>query len=53
MSNINLLENKERFLNLLRSTERNGIEDLVEDLEKMGFFSAPASAGHHLNVEGV
>ena len=43
---------KEEFLNLLRSTEREGIEDLIEALEEMGFFTAPASANHHLNVEG-
>ena len=45
-------EMKEEFLNLLRSTEREGIEDLIEALEEMGFFTAPASANHHLNVEG-
>ena len=43
---------KEEFLTLLRSTEREGIEDLIEALEEMGFFTAPASANHHLNVEG-
>ena len=43
---------KEEFLNLLRSTEREGVEDLIEALEEMGFFTAPASANHHLNVEG-
>lgn len=45
-------EMKEDFLNLLRSTEREGVEDLIEALEEMGFFTAPASANHHLNVEG-
>ena len=45
-------EMKEEFLNLLRSTEREGVEDLIEALEEMGFFTAPASANHHLNVEG-
>ena len=45
-------EMKEEFLNLLRSTEREGIEDLIEALEEMGFFTAPASANHHINVEG-
>ena len=45
-------EMKEEFLQLLRSTEREGVEDLTEALEEMGFFTAPASANHHLNVEG-
>ena len=43
---------KEEILALLRSTEREGIEDMIQDLESWGFFTAPASAGHHLNVEG-
>lgn len=43
---------KEEFLELLRSTKREGIEELIESLEEMGFFKAPASANHHLNVEG-
>ena len=43
---------KEEFLTLLRSTEREGVEDLLEELERLGFFEAPASAGHHLNEAG-
>lgn len=43
---------KNEFLELLRSTNRDGMEDVIEDLEDNGFFTAPASAGHHLNVEG-
>ena len=43
---------KEEILELLRSTEREGMEDVIGDLEDWGFFTAPASAGHHLNVEG-
>ena len=46
------MTNKERFIELLRSTGRNGVEELIEDLEHMGFFEAPASASHHLNTEG-
>lgn len=47
-----LNEYKEEFINLLKSTQRDGIEDVIDDLEKLGFFTAPASAGHHLNTEG-
>lgn len=43
---------KEEFIELLRSTHREGVEDLLEGLENMGFFTAPASANHHLNTEG-
>ena len=49
---IDISECKEEFLQLLRSTEREGVEDLIDNLEEQGFFTAPASAGHHLNVEG-
>lgn len=43
---------KKEFIEMLRSTKREGIDNVIEDLEGMGFFKAPASAGHHLNVEG-
>ena len=49
---IDLKAQKEEFLSLLRSTGRDGVEYVIEDLEKAGFFTAPASAGHHLNCEG-
>lgn len=45
-------KNKEEFIELLRSTGRNGVDDVIDSLEEMGFFTAPASAGHHLNTEG-
>lgn len=49
---MNRITLKEEFLSLLRSTKREGIEDVIEELERLGFFEAPASAGHHLNVDG-
>lgn len=52
MMKVDIKANKEEFLELLRSTKRDGIEDVITDLEELGFFTAPASAGHHLNVEG-
>jgi hypothetical protein len=36
-------EKEERFIELLRSTGRQGIEEVINDLEKSGFFTAPAS----------
>ena len=42
---------KERFVKLLRSTERRGIEEVINYLEESGFFTAPASTNHHLNCE--
>lgn len=46
------MENKERFINLLRSTKREGIEDLIEWLETTDFYVAPASTKFHGNYEG-
>lgn len=45
-------KNQEEFEALLRSTKREGMDYVIEDLEKDGFFEAPASAGHHLNIPG-
>jgi len=47
-----LEEAKKEFVDMLRSTGREGIDNVIEDLQNMGFFEAPASAGHHLNIEG-
>ena len=43
---------KEEFLNLLRSTKREGIEDLIKFIEKTDFFTAPASTKFHGDYEG-
>jgi hypothetical protein len=50
--NIDYKKNQKEFEELLRSTKREGVDYVIEDLEKDGFFDAPASAGHHLNVQG-
>lgn len=47
-----MTDNKTEFLQLLRSTEREGIENVIEELEDLGFFEAPASTRFHLNEEG-
>lgn len=44
--------NKEEFCRLLRSTQREGIDYVIEDLEKLGFFEAPASTHFHLSQDG-
>lgn len=46
------MENKERFIELLRSTKREGIEDLIMWLETTDFFEAPASTKFHGNYKG-
>lgn len=45
---------KAEFIDLLKSTGREGIDDLIEMLDegKLHFFTAPASVNHHLNSDG-
>ena len=43
---------KEKFISLLRSTNRDGIEDLIQFLEKSDFYKAPASTRFHGSFEG-
>lgn len=46
------MEKKERFIELLRSTKREGIEYLISWLESTDFFKAPASTRFHGNYAG-
>ena len=45
---------KAQFIDLLKSTGREGVDELLEMLDegKMHFFTAPASVNHHLNSDG-
>ena len=43
---------KDRIIELLRSTNREGMEDVISFLEKSDFFIAPASTRFHGNYEG-
>ena len=45
-------ELKKEFCELLRGTQREGVEYVIEDLESLGFFDAPASTRFHLNYDG-
>ena len=46
------MDYKKEFIELLKTTNRQGIDDLVEELEDLGFFKAPASTKFHLNENG-
>lgn len=46
------MTNKERFIDLLLSTKRDGVETLVASLENSDFFIAPASTRFHEAYEG-
>lgn len=43
---------KEEFIELLKSTKREGIENLISFLEKTDFFEAPASTRFHGDYKG-
>lgn len=45
-------ENIERFERLLRSTNRDGIENLISFIQKSDFYTAPASTRFHSCHEG-
>ena len=45
-------DKKQRFCELLRSTGRENIEYVIEDLDTYGFFEAPASVRNHYNHPG-
>lgn len=47
-----IMANKAKFIELLRSTGRKGIEETITMLEQSGFFQAPASTRFHLSYEG-
>ena len=47
-----LLENKNNYIKLLKSTNRYKIEDLIDWLESTDFFEAPASTIYHENYTG-
>ena len=50
----NLKADKAEFIQLLQSTGREGVDDLIEYLDdgRNHFFTAPASVNHHLNSDG-
>lgn len=43
---------KERFIEELRNTQREGINSLIEHMEISSFFTSPCSGAHHLAKEG-
>ena len=45
-------EVKDKIINLLLSTGREGVSNLINHMDKNGFFTAPCSGGNHLAKEG-
>jgi 23S rRNA maturation-related 3'-5' exoribonuclease YhaM len=43
---------KSQIIELLKSTDRPGIDTLIEHMEEIGYFTSPCSGGFHLCKEG-
>lgn len=43
---------KVEIIETLKKTNRDGVDNLIEYMEEIGFFTAPASGGNHSNGEG-
>lgn len=43
---------RQQFIDKLKSTGRQGIDNVIEYLDRVGFFSAPASVNRHLSQDG-
>ncbi len=46
------MNDKERFIEILSSTGRAGVDNVIAHLEELGFFEAPASTAFHLHTPG-
>lgn len=49
---IDIEKNRKRFIDTFRSTDRDGTDIVINTLDSLGFFEAPASARHHLAEPG-
>ena len=45
-------ENRKTIIDLLRSVERDGIDELIGKMDEIGYFTSPASTQYHLAYEG-
>ncbi len=43
---------KQKFIEILKSTNRKGMENVLAKLEELGFYEAPASTKFHLSYKG-
>ena len=52
LSDVELLENKNNYIELLKSTNRENIDKVIDMLKASDFFEAPASTKYHDNFKG-
>ena len=46
------MNNREHFIEKLKNTKREGIENVISELDGLGLFAAPTSSRFHLYCEG-
>ena len=49
---VNSKQNKEEFISIVKTIDREGIDELMKWLETTDFFEAPASTKYHSSYEG-
>ena len=52
ISENSIKESREKIISLLKSTQREGIEKVIDFLDKNNFFNMPSSINRHHNWEG-
>lgn len=52
MEKSDIQANRQRFIDTLTKTKRENIDYVIEDLDALGFFDAPASVKNHYNFPG-
>lgn len=45
-------EQKKYFIDAMTATKREGMDELLDFMEDLGFYEAPASGGNHLCKDG-
>lgn len=48
----NGIDYKAKFIEILKTANRKGLDNVITGLDKIGFFNAPASAKHHCAFDG-
>lgn len=51
MAKKEILDNRKFVIEMLKKTGREYIEDLIDEMDRIGFFTAPCSGGNHLCCE--
>ena len=48
-----VMKNREKYIEILRSTGRPGLDEVIYHLDSLGFFTFPGGSGHHTGKGGL